>query len=679
MICWDIETKSYADLKKVGAWVYSEDATTEIICAAWGIGHGEIQTWWPGKYKTDDMPDDLFYALIEQGQPFEAHNVSFEYSHYINVFHKRYGWPLPREDQWRDTMASACYLAMPAKLDQLARALGFPGKDREGTRLIAKYSKLYNKNASKIIPPEDFQKFVDYCVHDVKLEQAVSDALGDLPPHELELFHLDREINMRGLYLDGEGIAAASLIVDQRAEELTEKFRKITSPDGNPKNGFGPAQHAKVLTWFQMQGLKVDNLQAETIEELLEDGELGQGAVRTALEIRMAVNKASTKKLDSMARARSQDGRARFQTRFHGAQTGRNTGQQLQPLNMNRGFDPDLKITPEMLVRDIMHGDAEWLDMVYGDATDAIAKASRHWITAAPGNKLLSGDFVSIEAVILSCAAGEQWKIDAFADGKGIYELMACKIHNLPSTLADDKKAFKAKYPAERQDGKTGELAFGYQGALGAWLNFDSSGRHTDERIIEICKAWRAEHPMIVKFWRELEREAIAAVRSPGTATGYRQIGFEVVDDWLSMILPDGKRIWYREPELRVKMPNWHKPLTQEKCREGTCDCRPGPQLTYMALKFGAWRRVSTYGGKLTENAIQATSRQLLMPSVVNARRYKYWPILTVYDEVVVEVEKNFGSVDDFKEVILEPLDKLEWARGWPVSVDAWEGSRYRK
>lgn len=638
---------------------------------AYGISDWPIQTWWPGKNDTDRMPDDLYNALIIEGQEFEAHNVSFEYSHYINIFHKRYGWPLPREEQWRDTMAVANYYALPAKLDQLTRALGYEGKDREGARLISKYSKLYLKTATKIIPPEDFKKFVDYCVHDVMLEQAVSDELGDLPERELPLFHLDREINMRGLYLDGDGIAAASLIVDQRAEELTKKFKEIT--------GFSPNQHAKVLAWFQMQGLKIENLQAETIEELLEDGELGQGLVRDALTIRAQVNKASTKKLDAMARARSKDGRARFQTRFHGAQTGRNTGQQLQPLNMNRGFAEDLKITPEMLVRDIMYGDPQWLDMVYGDATDAVAKASRHWIMAAPGNKILSGDFVSIEAVLLSCMAGEQWKIDAFADGKGIYELMACKIHALPPALAEDKKAFKAKYPLERQDGKTGELAFGYQGALGAWLNFDSSGRHTDERIIEICKSWRAEHPMIVKFWRELEREAIAAVRDPGTVTGYRQIGFEVVDEWLSMILPDGKRIWYREPELRVKMPTWHKPLTKAECRDGTCDCKPQPQLTYMALKFGQWRRVSTYGGKLTENAVQATSRQLLMPSVVNANRHGYHPILTVYDEIVAEVEKGFGSVDEFKEIILEPIDKLDWARGWPVSVDAWSGERYRK
>src|ERR1700676_2136375 len=131
-----------------------------------------------------------------------------------------------------------------------------------------------------------------------------------------------------------------------------------------------------------------------------------------------------------------------------------------------------------MLVRDIMHGDPEWLDAVYGDAMEAVSRASRHWIVAEEGHQIYAGDFVSIEAVILACLAGEQWKIDAFRSGAKIYELMGDKIHGLPPGTVT-----KATHPKERQDGKTGELAFGYQGALNAWLKFDDSGRHTDERI----------------------------------------------------------------------------------------------------------------------------------------------------------------------------------------------------
>ncbi len=183
---------------------------------------------------------------------------------------------------------------------------------------------------------------------------------------------------------------------------------------------------------------------------------------------------------------------------------------------------------PEQLVRDIMHRDAAWLDLVYGDAMDAVAKASRYWITAPEGRKIVAADYSSVEAIILACLAGEQWKVDAFARGEAIYERAAEKIHKLPPGTVT-----KETHPLERQDGKVCELAFGYQGALGAWLNFDSSERHTDVEIIIFCKAWRAEHPATVAFWRNLESAAIQAVRCPDIAfqAGYNGcIEFEVVD-----------------------------------------------------------------------------------------------------------------------------------------------------
>jgi DNA polymerase len=372
-----------------------------------------------------------------------------------------------------------------------------------------------------------------------------------------------------------------------------------------------------------------------------------------------------------MARQVGDDNRARFQTRYHGAQTGRQTGTGFQPLNLTRGI---ADLDPDQLVRDIMYGDATWLDMLYGDATHAVSAASRHWIMAAPGNKIIAGDFVSVEAVILACLAGETWKIEAFRSGVKIYEHMADKIYNLPSGTVT-----KQTHPQERQDGKTGELAFGYQGALGAWLKFDSSGRHTDERIVEICKAWRAEHPAIVSFWYAMQRAAVAAVKAPGVvqAVGSSGVAFETVDEWLSMILPNGKRIWYYGPHLVMGMPPWHKPATEEDCREGKCDCKPQSQLAYMAQKSGQWKRVRTYGGKLTENCVQATSRELLQPAARRLEAAGYPVILTVYDEVVTETPDSdrYNQAELVKIMSVMP----EWAADWPITVDPWEGERYRK
>ena len=688
MITFDFETKSYADLVKVGTWAYSEDPTTDVICCAYGIDHEPVQTWWPGKNETDDVPMDLAKAYVYDFHTVEAHNVAFERSIWMNVMTPKYGWPPVPDEQWRDTMAVACYYSMPASLDKLARVLGFPGKNPEGGRLITKYSKLHLKTAEPIIPDhywvdwkdmtatvrqqnpdakenggyycEDFQKFVEYCKDDVLLEQAVSDHLGDLPDRELPVFHLDQRINLRGLYLDKDGIECATKIVEQRSEELVHEFTEIT--------GLKPTQTAKVLVWFNENGLELDNLQAGPLQELFDDGEIPSGPARRALEIRLEISKASTKKLAAMARQVGVGNRARFQTRYHGAATGRWTGSGFQPLNLVRNVED---IDPEDLVRDIMYGDAEWLDTVYGDAMDAVSKASRHWIMAEPGHKILSGDWVSIEAVILACLAGEQWKINAFAQGVKIYEHMADKIYGLAAGTVS-----KSTHPAERKDGKTGELAFGYQGALGAWLKFDNSGRHSDERIVEICKTWRGEHPATVSFWEGLQTAAIRAVRRK-ERIAYRAIEFELVDEWLTMILPSGKRLWYFKPQVKMGRPHWCQPKVDENCALGTCNHDYVPKLSYWAMKTGQWLEVTTYGGKLAENACQATSREILVPAMLRAQSAGYDIILSVYDEIVAEVPENFGSLDEFLGLMRGPLPN--WADGWPIEVDGWEGQRYRK
>ena len=665
----DFETKSWADLGLVGAWEYSLHPTTEIIVLCWKIRHetgsltlnDAVRHWTPLSHPLN-CPGDLRVA-IEAGYEVEAHNYSFELAHWNNIMVARYGWPAIKPEQWRCSMAVAHYYAMPGKLESLLRALHMPGKNAEGGRLISKYSKLYLKTANPVIPAEDMAKWIQYCKEDVLREEQVSDYLGDLPDRELPIFQLDQEINLRGLRLDAEGIVAASWVVEQRAAELSEAFRGIT--------GLNPTQGAKIMAWAAARGVELDNMQADYLEGLLE-GDMPAGPVRDALMLRLKVNKASTKKLNAMARQSGSDGQARWQQRYHGAQTGRQTGSGFQPLNLTKGWED---VDPEQLVRDIMRRDPAWLDAVYGDAMDAVSRASRHWIKARPGHQIYSGDFVSIEAVILAVLAGETWKVEAFREGAKIYEMMGEKIHGLPPGTVT-----KATHPKERQDGKTGELAFGYQGALNAWLKFDDSGRHTDARIIEICKAWRAAHPAIVAWWASLETAAIEAVKQPGEAIKVDDgmIQFQIVDEWLSMILPNGKRIWYREPELKVKPPAWHQPSTKEDCRDGTCKCRPRPQLVYKAQKEGQWKEVSTYGGKLAENACQAVSREYLIPSMMNARRQSYPIILSVYDEIVCEVPNGHGSKAEFIEVMANAPGR-EWAKGWPIKVDAWVGGRYKK
>ena len=675
MIVLDFETRSYADLGKVGAWNYSLDPTTEVIVMAYLIDDGAIQLWEPG----GDVPTDLSQAILG-GALVEAHNVSFEEAIWENVLVPRHGFPPVPADSWRDTMAVACYLALPAALDKLSLALGGEGKDPEGARLISKYSKLYNKNATKDITDEDMEKWRGYVTDDVAQEAGIGDYLGCLPERELDIFLLDRRINRRGLYLDTDGIACASTIVDQRSSELSDRFRTIT--------GLNPTQTQKIIKWCNQQDYVIPNLQKATIQDRLcddpEDVEVEPGRfepeapapmpenVREALTLKLAVSKASTRKLDPMARNAGPDGRARNQTRYHGAVTGRTTGAGFQPLNLVRSSYEG--VPPETLVASIKHGDAELLDMMYGDAMDAVSKASRHWIMAAPGHHLLAADYVSVEAVVLACLAGERWKIDAFRSGEKIYERMADKIYRFPAGTVT-----KASHPLERHDGKTAELAFGYQGALGAWRKFDNSDRHTDDKVVEICKAWRKEHTATVEFWSQLEACMKHALAHPGSVPEYRGLRFQKVDEWLTIRLLNGKRLWYFDPQFREQMPAWHKPKEREECKTGVCGHGPRPAVTYMSMKKGKWQRVSTYGGKITENVVQATSREILESAKLRidaTTEFKDTIILSVYDEVVCELPHGRGHLSRLEALMLERED---WYAGWPLSVDGWEGVRYRK
>jgi DNA polymerase len=168
----------------------------------------------------------------------------------------------------------------------------------------------------------------------------------------------------------------------------------------------------------------------------------------------------------------------------------------------------------------------------------------------------------------------------------------------------------------------------------------------------------------------------VEAVEFPGRETGYRDIGFEIVDDWLTMILPNGKRLWYREPELQAKMPQWHQPETKEECADGSCDCEPRMQVSYMAYKNSKWKRVFTYGGKIMENATQAACREILVPAINRLEKYGYNVILKIYDEAVCEIPENFGSKEEFKEILLEPQP---WFEHWPINADVWTGPRFKK
>lgn len=689
----DFETRSEADLKRVGAWAYSEHPSTEIICVCWSTNRNRPKgVLWPGKMML------ALRGLAEDPEVvFEAHNAAFEYSIWENVLHKRCGWPRLEPRRWRDTMATACYYALPAALDKLCKVLGLPGKDPRGDKLIQTYCKLHNKTAKRDIPEGDQQAFLEYCAQDVEQEEAVGNLLGDLPEREEEYFLQTFEMNARGLYLDAPGILAAQHVVKSRQDELAAEFREIV--------GFNPTQRDEVLRWLNERlDPPLETLQKDELAARLKEGVKSRDA-REAVRLRLEHAKTSTTKLDAMLRQRGSDGKARFQVRYHGAVTGRPTGSGFQPLNLVRSWED---VEPDRLVADIKLGSAPYLRAVYGDAMEAVSKALRHYITASPGCRIMAGDFSSVEAVVNACLSAEEWKVQLFRDGKDPYCAFASTVTGR-EVLPKDHPNVTVQDKLDRQKfGKPGELAGGYQGWIGAWRKFDKTGNFTDEQVSGNMGVWRGMHPRIVGGWRWEEHASLEVVARPdlGPAarfadqddladyggTVYRGavaedilaaggFGYEMVDNWLTMILSNGKRLWYWRPFIKWCWPPHHDPEEREDCAAGECDCRKRQQVLYWAMKNGKWGVQYSYGGKKTENRVQATCREMLEPCALSLVKYGYPVALTVYDELVCDVPKGHGSADEYLEIVAETVAGLDWARGWPITMGSpiLEGGRYRK
>lgn len=629
----DFETRSRCDLKRSGAWRYAEDASTEVICLAYTVGNNEPELWVPG------MPEP---AWLRGGALLVAHNAMFEQAIWEKIMVPRYGWPPKPPECWRDTQASCGYKAAPLKLEKAADVLGLRHqKDMAGNRLLNQITKPDKKGAFN----EDFEKYervYEYCAQDVRAERELWHRLGPLPTDEQQLWELDQQINRRGVRLDVPAIHAAKAVVAQVEGKLLAEFSTLCP-------GLRPSQRDKFIEWLGAEGLHMPNMQAETVEAVLREEGLPEKA-RRALEIGSILSLASIKKLDAMLACVCADGRARGLLQYHSATTGRWAGRLFQPQNPPRGaYHAD----PESIIGAIMQRDAELLDMIYGDAMQAVSDALRPLMIAGEGRELACVDFSAIEAVVLACLAGETWKVDAFRRKVDIYCETASGMFG--------RKVTKETDPEGRQVGKVCELAFGFQGGVGAWRNFESSDR-PDEEIDGYKTAWREKHPAIVAFWRGVEDASVGCVMT-GKPRSYRGIEFALRDGYMTCRLPSGRLLWYNEPKIVWKPVPWD-------------DDEERPALQYKAWRYGAWRTIDSYGGILTENIVQATARDILVHAMWACERENYPMILTVHDENLTEPRSGHADMDALIEIVTDPP---EWAKDWPINAAGWIGQRYRK
>ncbi len=564
--------------------------------------------------------------------------------------------------------------------------------------------------AQKLVESQraDSEALSRYNLRDIVAEAQVSERVPDIPDGELQVWLTDQRINRRGIAIDVPAVHAACALLDQAEATYGAEMQRITG-------GILPTEVGKILGWLHARGVHLDSLDEDAVDAAL-DGPL-EDDCRRVLEIRSLAGSASVKKVRAMRNAVTAEGRLHELYSYHAARTGRPTGNGAQPANLPRSGPDCWHCDACGHYHNVSHGSScpwcgaafdrtakrgEWspgamkdaittmlaaslplLEFFYTDALHAIAGTLRGLFVAKPGHRFISSDFSAIEGVVIAAIAGEKWRMEVFHGHGKIYEMSAAKILGIPFQEFLDYKAKTGKHhPARQMPGKVAELGLGFGGWVGAWKAFGGPG--TDDEIKANIIAWRDASPAIVHLWGGqrrnwqpclfgLEGAAVAAVQEPGQwkhvfrlDETYSGVSYICHDDKLYCRLPSGRLMTYHAPRLRQAEQEWRGlSLSVEGYNTNP---KNGPV---------GWIRMDTYSGKLAENVVQATARDIQMHAIENLERAGYPIVMHTYDEVVAEVPEGFGSVEELERLM---MDTPEWAKGWPIkAAGGWMDDRYQK
>lgn len=656
----DFETRSTVDLRKTGVYVYAEDLSTDVWCAAYAIDDGPVKVWLPG----EPCPTEIVEHIASGGAMW-AHNAQFERLIWLHILHKRHDWPLPSLSQWNCTLARAYAMSLPGALDSASAALGISeAKDPVGYRIMLRMSKPRRFENDKPVwwdDPVRIKQLIAYCVQDVVVERELHKRLMELRPLEKDIWLLDQKINDRGVQVDRKLCNAAKPIIEETLRRLNHEIRIVSK-------GLIPSCDAvaKIVDYCVARGVDAESVQRDEVADLLVRSDLPPD-VRRVLEIRAEAGKAAVKKIDALLLGCSKDGRARGLLAYHGASTGRWSARRFQPQNIKRPKDKD----QDSLIPLIMTGSIKTIEMLGGSPLEVIGDVLRGMIVAAPGASLFSGDYSNIEGRGLAWLAGETWKVKAFRDfdngaGPDLYKLAYAKSFGIPLEHVDSEK---------RQIGKVMELALGYQGGVGAFQSMAGVyGIEVDDEIAnELKHAWRDAHPNIRQFWFDVEAASLRAVSKPGFTVFCGKLAFKTAGSFLFMRLPSGRALIYPYPKIQDVQTPWGstKPTLTYKSVVNPSNNR---RVIREPSNSSNWARISTYGGSLVENATQAVARDVMAEAMLRIEDAGYPVVLTVHDEIVSEAKDR--EVDEFQSLMETPP---VWANGFPITAKAWSGSRYRK
>lgn len=649
----DIETKSSVDISKAGAYRYAQSPDFEILLFAYKLDNKntEIVDLTAG----GRIPETILNKLRDPNVIKHAYNAAFEW-YCLN----RAGYETPI-DQWRCTMMHGLYCGYTAGLGATGKAIGL-SEDKQkmavGKALIRYFCvpcKPTKTNGGRTwnLPkhaPEKWELFKEYCVQDVVTEHEILRRLRQFPvPEEEEkLWQMDIRMNAFGVRVDVDLIEGALAIDSVSTQKLTDKAMELTGLN-NPNS---PAQ---VLDWLRVQGVVLPNLQKATVEETLQ-AELPDRA-RRLLEIRQQMGKTSIKKYVAMDTAKGADGRVRGLTQFYGAnRTGRWAGRLVQLQNLPRNYLKTLDIARNL----VKQKNYEGVRMVYNNVPDTLSQLIRTAFIPSEGNKFVVADFSAIEARVIAWLAGEQWVNEVFATHGKIYEATASQMFHVPvEKIAKGNPEYSL-----RQKGKVATLALGYQGGVNSLISMGALNMGlAEEELPDIVQRWRSANRRICDLWYAVEQAALTVMQTAQTQAIHGLI-FALEGDmvygqcFLTVQLPSGRKLFYPKPFLQEnrfgKMAIHYYTVGQQTRK---------------------WEITSTYGGKMTENIVQAVARDCLAETLKRIDARGLQVVFHVHDEVIIDAPMDV-TVEEICGLMAEPIP---WAPGLILKGAGFENDYYMK
>nr|DAN79330.1 MAG TPA: DNA polymerase I [Caudoviricetes sp.] len=648
----DIETYSSEDISKTGLYKYAQSTDFEILLFAYSLNGSPVEVI--DLAQGEAVPEEVVEMLNDGETELRAYNAAFEW-YCLNQAGYR-----TNLEQWRCTMIHAYYAGYPGGLDKVGKAMGFENdkkKSATGKALIRLFSvpcKPTKRNGGRTrnMPhhePEKWELYKEYNRQDVVAEMSIKEKLEGikLPKFEWKLWYTDVRMNAEGIKVDSELVESALFVSDTWNEYLLNEAKRLTGLEN-------PNSTVQLLKWLTEKGVNAENLQKETVKNLIRETE---GDVKRVLEIRRELSKTSTKKYVAMKDALCEDGRVRGLLQFYGAnRTGRWAGRLVQVQNLPRNYLSDLDDARNMVKR----RDLLTLDILYDNIPDTLSQLIRTAFVPEEGKKFVIADFSAIEARVIAWLAGEQWRLDVFRTHGKIYEASASQMFGVDiSTIAKGKENYHL-----RQKGKVAELALGYQGSSGALMAMGAINMGlTEEELPEIVRMWRNSNKRIVDLWYAVGNAAAEVVLN-GTRQAVNGILFSREGDlakgldFLTVTLPSGRKLHYVSPGTREN--SWGSTV-----------------ITYKAPNqvSGKWETAETYGGKLVENIVQAIARDCLAATILKLTDKGYKIVMHIHDEVVLEapMDVTVGEVCDLMG------EELKWAKGLILRADGFETGYYKK